>query len=71
MLPHPQALPDFKSDIVIDSEQSEVTPVDRLKGAYVNERAKLELTEVELNRSRIVMIDQNGKFIRIPFLSEH
>ncbi|WP_261314619.1 hypothetical protein [Vibrio hangzhouensis] len=71
MLPHPQTLPDFKSDIVIDSEQSEVTPVDRLKGAYVNERAKQELTEVELNRSRIVMIDQNGKFIRIPFLSEH
>lgn len=58
------------SEIVIPGEDKP-TPKDKLKGAYINERSKLEVVEVELNRSKVVMIDQDGKMIRVPFLSEH
>ncbi|EPW0992229.1 hypothetical protein ACWC5Y_001827 [Vibrio cholerae] len=39
--------------------------------AYIKERQQLELTEIELNRARIIMIDENGKMIRLPLLTEH
>ncbi|EDL52923.1 hypothetical protein VSAK1_14992 [Vibrio mediterranei AK1] len=71
MLPHSKTLPEFKSDIVINQEEPQVSPSKKLKGAYINERSRLEVTEVELNRSKVVMVDQNGNFIRVPFLSEH
>ncbi|GAL29897.1 hypothetical protein ACPV5O_20380 [Vibrio maritimus] len=58
------------SEIVFPSDDKP-TPKDKLKGAYINERSKLEVVEVELNRSKVVMIDQDGKMIRVPFLSEH
>ncbi|GHX66701.1 hypothetical protein VCSRO11_2083 [Vibrio cholerae] len=37
----------------------------------LKERQQLELTEIELNRARIIMIDENGKMIRLPLLTEH
>ncbi|BCK15823.1 hypothetical protein ACPF3V_002836 [Vibrio cholerae] len=43
----------------------------KLREAYIKERQQLELTEIELNRARIVMIDENGKMIRLPLLTEH
>ncbi|WP_234496821.1 hypothetical protein [Vibrio maritimus] len=58
------------SEIVFPSEDKP-THKDKLKGAYINERSKLEVVEVELNRSKVAMIDQDGKMIRVPFLSEH
>ncbi|WP_353499352.1 hypothetical protein [Vibrio chaetopteri] len=48
-----------------------LSPKQRLKGAYICERSKQEVVEVELNRSKVVMIDQDGKLIKVPFLSEH
>ncbi|HEJ2457493.1 TPA: hypothetical protein SLZ51_001831 [Vibrio cholerae] len=43
----------------------------KLREAYIKERQQLELTEIELNRARIIMIDENGKMIRLPLLTEH
>ncbi len=44
---------------------------ERLKQAYVNERKKLEITEVELNRAKIMMVGADGQLQRVPILSEH
>lgn len=43
----------------------------KLREAYVVAREQLELTEIELNRAKIIMIDENGKIIRLPLLTEH
>ncbi|WP_188006308.1 hypothetical protein [Vibrio cholerae] len=43
----------------------------KLREAYIKERQQLELTEIELNRARIIMIDENGKMIRLLLLTEH
>ncbi|MFC5079778.1 hypothetical protein VTH8203_03609 [Vibrio thalassae] len=71
MLPSSKTVPEFKSDIVVNDEVPQVAASEKLKGAYINERTRLEFTEVELNRSKVVMVDHEGNFIKIPFLSEH
>ncbi|GAK84021.1 hypothetical protein JCM19238_1584 [Vibrio ponticus] len=43
----------------------------KLVKAYKFERTQQEITEVELNRAKIVMIDENGNMKRIPILAEH
>ncbi|MCL9776663.1 hypothetical protein [Vibrio methylphosphonaticus] len=43
----------------------------RLKQAYIDERVQLEHTDVELNRSRVVIMDQHGNIVKVPFLVEH
>ncbi len=43
----------------------------RLVVAYKNERSQQELTEVELNRAKIVVMDENGNLKRIPIIPEH
>ncbi|TFH89682.1 hypothetical protein [Vibrio ouci] len=43
----------------------------KLVSAYKKERTQQEITEVELNRSKIVMIDENGDFKSVPILAEH
>lgn len=43
----------------------------KLKASYVAARTQLEITEVELNRSKIMMIDENGKMTKVSILSEH
>ncbi|KOO15827.1 hypothetical protein AKJ18_06670 [Vibrio xuii] len=43
----------------------------KLVSAYKKERTQQEITEVELNRSNIVMIDENGDFKSVPILAEH
>ncbi|CAH8196513.1 MULTISPECIES: hypothetical protein [Vibrio] len=43
----------------------------KLREAYVSEREKLEMTELELSRAKIVMIDENGNVTRISLLLEH
>jgi hypothetical protein len=63
-----------RSEIVVPKTKD--APVERhhsvkLREAYINEREKLEMTEFELNRAKIVMIDSNGKIIRISLLLEH
>ncbi|AUI88764.1 hypothetical protein BS333_18730 [Vibrio azureus] len=49
----------------------EVSMVKRLKAAYIKEREQLELIEVELNRSKVVIIDESGQMTRVSILSEH
>lgn len=44
---------------------------DKLRTAYVKERTNLEVVEIELNRSKIMVIDEQGRKRRIPILSEH
>ncbi len=43
----------------------------KLRDAYVQERTYLEVVEIELNRSKIIMIDEQGRKKRVPILSEH
>lgn len=44
---------------------------DKLREAYICERTKLEFTEIELNRSKIILVDGQGNIKRIPLMSEH
>ncbi|MCG9580822.1 hypothetical protein L1D13_20360 [Vibrio tubiashii] len=61
------------SQIVIPKcESEEQTPrASNLVNAYKKERTRQEVTEVELNRSKIVMIDENGNIKKVPILAEH
>ncbi|MCF7480810.1 hypothetical protein L3V31_03520 [Vibrio sp. J1-1] len=54
-----------------DSEQVTSSLAEKLKTAYINARNQLEMTEVELNRSKIMMIDEDGNLRKVPILSEH
>ncbi|GLR05722.1 hypothetical protein [Vibrio hyugaensis] len=58
----------------VESQEIESTTdslAEKLKAAYVTARTQLEITEVELNRSKIMMIDENGKMTKVSILSEH
>ncbi|CAH1525107.1 conserved hypothetical protein [Vibrio jasicida] len=58
----------------VESQEMESTTdslADKLKAAYVTARTQLEITEVELNRSKIMMVDENGKMTKVSILSEH
>ncbi|WP_295891304.1 hypothetical protein [uncultured Vibrio sp.] len=60
--------------VLNDSALHSVHPVnasDKLRSAYQSEKNKLEVTEVELNRSRIFMVDKNGNMRILPLMSEH
>lgn len=54
-----------------DVETSNDSLAAKLKASYVAARTQLEITEVELNRSKIMMIDENGKMTKVSILSEH
>ncbi|MGR5133724.1 hypothetical protein [Vibrio alfacsensis] len=58
----------------VESQEVESTKdslAAKLKAAYVTARTQLEIIEVELNRSKIMMIDENGKMTKVSILSEH
>ncbi|WP_179885605.1 hypothetical protein [Vibrio sp. ES.051] len=58
----------------VDSQengQTNSSVTEKLKMAYIKAREQLELTEVELNRSKIMMVDQDGNLTKVPILSEH
>ncbi|WP_260261923.1 hypothetical protein [Vibrio intestinalis] len=61
------------SDIIIPKSEDKVSNprTEKLVNAYKFERTQQEITEVELNRTKIVMIDENGNMKRVPILSEH
>lgn len=61
------------SDIIVPKEKPEPTPqrTSKIISAYRDEQKKQEITEVELNRSKIVMIDENGNMKKVAILSEH
>ncbi|WP_194437171.1 hypothetical protein [Vibrio fluminensis] len=58
--------------VIPKQEETKVSPRCRkLVKAYKFERSQQEITEVELNRAKIVMVDENGNTKRIPILAEH
>ncbi|EAQ55442.1 hypothetical protein AB4516_02955 [Vibrio sp. 10N.222.54.F12] len=57
---------DLGDDVVESSAEQ-----NKLRDAYVQERTNLEVVEIELNRSKIIMIDEQGRKKRVPILSEH
>ncbi|MBF9003010.1 MULTISPECIES: hypothetical protein [Vibrio] len=65
------------SDIVVsrhnNQEQTQQQPQTKTKlsSAYKAERESLETIEIELNRSKIVMVDETGKIIKFPLSQEH
>ncbi|WP_411064069.1 hypothetical protein [Vibrio rotiferianus] len=54
-----------------DLETKDESLAEKLKAAYVDARTQLEITEVELNRSKIMVVDENGKMTKVSILSEH
>ncbi|WP_391090737.1 hypothetical protein [Vibrio sp. NH-UV-68] len=60
------------SEIIVPTmSESEPERAPRLIKAYKHERTHQEVTEVELNRSKIVMIDENGNIKKVAIISEH
>lgn len=43
----------------------------KLRCAYIDERVRLEIVEVELNRTKIVMVDEKGRMRKISLIPEH
>ncbi|RTZ17400.1 hypothetical protein EJ063_01060 [Vibrio aquaticus] len=46
-------------------------PASKLVNAYKKERTHQEITEVELNRAKIAVVDEHGNVKRITILAEH
>ncbi|CAH0536718.1 hypothetical protein [Vibrio marisflavi] len=62
------------SQIVIPkSEASEPkqAPNSKVAEAYINERNKLEYTEVELSRAKVVVLDEDGNVSHRPIFLDH
>ncbi|MCG9677117.1 hypothetical protein [Vibrio sp. Isolate24] len=61
------------SDIIIPKIEPNDAPKrsSKIVEAYRKERTRQEATEVELNRSKIMMIDEDGNMRKVPILSEH
>ncbi|MGB1322218.1 MAG: hypothetical protein ACPG5L_14905 [Vibrio gallaecicus] len=58
---------DFEDDYDPDYSKEH----EKIRSAYVKERRYLEVIEIELNRSKIIMIDEQGRKRKVPILSEH
>lgn len=61
------------SHIIVPTEESKPASQrsSKIIDAYRKELKKQEITEVELNRTKIVMIDENGNMKKVALLSEH
>ncbi|MFC3023324.1 hypothetical protein ACFODT_05745 [Vibrio zhugei] len=65
------------SDIIVGQksaptvDHNEHVSISRVGIAYITEREEQALTEIELNRAKIVLVDENGKFIQLPTKNEH
>ncbi|MDV7103441.1 hypothetical protein R3X26_03365 [Vibrio sp. TH_r3] len=44
---------------------------DRLQNAYLKERERQSLMEVELSKTMVIVVDANGKFIKVMSNNEH
>ncbi|WP_299694746.1 hypothetical protein [uncultured Vibrio sp.] len=61
----------LKTEAPIKSVMEPSVEQNKLREAYVKERTYLEIVEIELNRSKIMMVDEQGRKKRVPILSEH
>ncbi len=52
-------------------DKSEEVRCIKLRDAYRQERTIQEVTEIELNRAKIIMIDEDGNIKRVPIIAEH
>ncbi|SMS00869.1 hypothetical protein VIM7927_02140 [Vibrio mangrovi] len=44
---------------------------DKLRKAYIASRKACSLTDIELNRSRVLVIDEHGRVVKCAFAVEH
>ena len=61
------------SDIIVPKPEESLADqrCAKLVKAYIFERTQQEITEVELNRAKIIMFDENGNIKRVSLLAEH
>ncbi len=60
----------LETDDLVESVTESSAEQSKLREAYVKERTYLEVVEIELNRSKIIMIiDEQGRKKRVPFCS--
>lgn len=62
------------SDIVIPkplASHHESKAHQQLRQAYLHEREQLLACEIELNRSKVIVIDEQGRVIRLSLMLEH
>ncbi|WP_165313831.1 hypothetical protein [Vibrio ziniensis] len=62
------------SEIVVS--KLDAAPVEdhhnvKLRQAYLRERKVMEHVDIELNRSKIVIMDENGKILKFAMILEH
>ncbi|NOH81058.1 hypothetical protein F0231_15035 [Vibrio sp. RE86] len=57
--------------IMPKAENSADGKASKLVKAYMQERTLQEVTEVELNRSKIMVMDESGKMKLVPIIKEH
>lgn len=43
----------------------------KLRQAYLRERKVMEHIDIELNRSKIIIMDENGKILKFAMVLEH
>ncbi|PNH89459.1 hypothetical protein [Vibrio diazotrophicus] len=56
-----------KADIVLFEDQHNV----KLRQAYLRERKVMEHIDIELNRAKIVIMDENGNILKFAMTLEH
>ncbi|MGL4379824.1 MAG: hypothetical protein ACRCTB_01735 [Vibrio sp.] len=60
------------SDILVSpTPRTSEASVTKLGQAYLQQRQQLELTEIELKRTKIAMLDEDGQLIRLAWLLDH
>ncbi|GAA5646922.1 MULTISPECIES: hypothetical protein [Vibrio] len=62
------------SEIIVPKSEKNPTPANKsrkLSDAYKTERTRQEVTEIELNRATIVIVDEDGQLRKVPLLGEH
>ncbi|MGG5575154.1 hypothetical protein [Vibrio diazotrophicus] len=56
-----------KADIALFEDQHNV----KLRQAYLRERKVMEHIDIELNRAKIVIMDENGNILKFAMTIEH
>ncbi|NIY91797.1 hypothetical protein HCZ28_05875 [Vibrio diazotrophicus] len=64
----------LSSEIVVS--KVDIAPVEeqynvKLRQAYLRERKVMEHLDIELNRSKIVIMDENGNILKFAMTLEH
>ena len=60
-----------ESNIIIPEKKGENHTRERLKRSYIASRKVIDITETELHRSSVVVMDENGEVMKFNLLREH